>query len=300
MSVYVPHFSNILALNYNDRIKKVCNGEYRASNMQSNEAKTHGVKCMFVHNRNPYLLLGPFMFEIKRHPPFRAVIHDLLTAHEINQITESILPQLTYEKSASINIYPDSSSTTYKDHSKVSTLYFNSLETDKSVMKSISNKVQLATYLISNEYGRKGSFKASLYGLGGMAEKHSDAYGIEDEAWLAASTMAEDYKLFFKTAGDIVATAIFYLSDLPLGGGTYFCSKNAEEVILPKKGSAVVWTNLDSSGLRDKLQDHGGCPVAFSNKFIITQWYNMYYQFNTYPCDIKKSAMFNQQLAYFS
>ena len=192
------------------------------------------------------------------------------------------------------------SSTTYKDHSKVSTLYFNSLETDKSVMKSISNKVQLATYLISNEYGRKGSFKASLYGLGGMAEKHSDAYGIEDEAWLAASTMSEDYKLFFKTAGDIVATAIFYLSDLPLGGGTYFCSKNAEEVILPKKGSAVVWTNLDSSGLRDKLQDHGGCPVAFSNKFIITQWYNMYYQFNTYPCDIKKSAMFNQQLAYFS
>ena len=246
------------------------------------------MKCNLVHNNSPYLLLGPFMYEIKRILPFRAIIHGILSSYEIDQITKSILPQLTYEKSESLLIYNDSPAEAYEDHFKASPLYFNTLETNPDVMRKISRKVQLATYLIFNEDGRRGKFKGALYGLGGMTEEHSDAYGVEDIV-----NMSEEYKRYFETAGDIIATVIFWMCDTGLGGGTYFCSKNAEDVAIPEKGSAVVWTSLKASGFRDNLQDHGGCPVGLGKKFIITQWFNQYFQYERFPCDTKKSTRLN-------
>ena len=285
----------ILALNYNELIKKVCNGEYRAPNNLPGEAEKREMKCLLVHNENPYLRLGPFMFEIKRRFPFRAVIHDILSSYEVDRITKGLLPQLTYEKSESLLIYNDSPAATYEDHYKASTLYFDGLETDPSVMKAISRKVQLATYLIFNDDGRRGKFKGTLYGLGAMTEEHSDAYGVENFV-----KMSDEYRQYFENAGDIIATVIFWVSDTALGGGTYFCSKGAEDVVLPKKGSAVVWTSLKASGFRNYLQDHGGCPVGLGHKFIITQWFNQYFQHEKFPCDIKKSTMLNMYNSLYS
>ena len=73
-----------LALSYNDLIKKVCNGDYRAPNKLPGEADVAEMKCLLIHNNNPYLRLGPFMFEIKRRFPFRAVIHDILSSYEVD------------------------------------------------------------------------------------------------------------------------------------------------------------------------------------------------------------------------
>ena len=77
------------------------------------------------------------MFEIKRRFPFRAVIHDILSSYEVDQITKGLLPKLTYEKSESLLMYNDSPAATYEDHYKASTLYFDALETDTSVMNAI-------------------------------------------------------------------------------------------------------------------------------------------------------------------
>ena len=245
-------------------------------------------KCILVHNDNPYLYLGPFMFETRRHLPLRAIIHDILTPHEVDQITKSILPQLTYEKSESLLVYSDSPNATYEDHYKASNLYFNKLDTHPYLMKTISRKVQLATRLIFNEDGRRGKFKGALYGLGGMTEEHGDAYGV-----LNKPTMSKEYKEYFQTAGDIIATMIFWLCDTGLGGGTYFCSENVEDVAFPKKGAAVVWTSLNAAGYPDRSQDHGGCPVGLGQKFILSQWFNQYFQHEHFPCDSIKAAPLN-------
>lgn len=48
------------------------------------------------------------------------------------------------------------------------------------------------------------------------------------------------------------------------GGETAF--SQAGVYVTPKKGSALLWYNLLSSGSRDDLAYHGGCPVIFGEK----------------------------------
>ena len=48
---------------------------------------------------------------------------------------------------------------------------------------------------------------------------------------------------------------MLYITDVTLGGGTYFSSEKYEDVIFPERGSALLWFNLKSSGLEDFHQD---------------------------------------------
>ena len=97
----------------------------------------------------------------------------------------------------------------------------------------------------------------------------------------------------YLTAGDVIATMILWLTNVPLGGGTYFCSKQFEDVVTPEKGSALLWINLKASGFQDHRQNHGGCPVAEGNKFSVTKWFLHYYQWKRFPCDMSKDMMIN-------
>lgn len=54
------------------------------------------------------------------------------------------------------------------------------------------------------------------------------------------------------------------LSDVDDGGGTAFSQAGVH--VTPKKGSAIFWYNLQSSGHEDKFAWHGACPVIFGEK----------------------------------
>ena len=306
--------SYFLVLTHNNLIKNVCNGKFRGSSIhQSNRTKLH---CLLIDNDNPYLTIGPFKFEIKNIEPFRTVIHDFLTPFEMDRIEMKIRPQLTYEKSQSLLIYSGSSEASIPDNYKAATIYFEELASDEikqtgqhpkksaenetfltnmeklapdkqRVMAGITQRIQLATYLIIGKDDRKGEFRASIYGLGGMTEQHGDAYGVEDNTKM--DKLYSDYL----TAGDVIATMILWLTNVPLGGGTYFCSKQFEDVVTPEKGSALLWINLKASGFQDHRQNHGGCPVAEGNKFSVTKWFLHYYQWKRFPCDMSKDMMIN-------
>ena len=233
------------------------------------------------------------------------MIHDFLTVFEIYQIEKHILPKLTYEKSKSLIIDTESSETSIPDHYKASSIFFKDIYTTSTkettvpaalkkhdtnkrhVMAAITQRIQLASYLIIANEDRKGSFKASLYGLGGMTEKHGDGYGIEDN--IKINNVRKDYF----TDGDIIATIILWMTNVNLGGGTYFCSQTVEDVIQPEKGSALLWMNLKASGFVDHSQHHGGCPVAEGTKFVLTHWFLHYYQWKKFPCEITKNTMIN-------
>ena len=55
------------------------------------------------------------------------------------------------------------------------------------------------------------------------------------------------------------------LNDVQKGGETAFAQAGVRAT--PKRGSAVFWYNMLSSGDRDELTYHGGCPVIFGEKF---------------------------------
>ena len=295
-------------------IKKLCSGKQTSFPLSSN-GRNHSVnRCLLVHNKYHYLRLGPFKFEIKNIHPFRTIIHDFLAPNEIYHITRSILPKLTHAESKPLLI--DASHKALQDPSyinnwhRASSIYFDEIDGDfddrknfsihdtflrkdmshdvirdnrNHIMARLSKRIEWSTHLIiTDEPDTQGKFKASLYGLGGMTENHSDSYDVENGKKLSAS-----YEKYFKKAGDIIATLIIWISDVATGGGTYFSSSKAEDIMLPKEGSALLWINLNSSGYKNEQQSHGGCPVADGKKFIITKWYYDYFQYRKFPCETK-------------
>ena len=65
--------------------------------------------------------------------------------------------------------------------------------------------------------------------------------------------------------GDRIATFMFYMSDVEVGGRTGF--PTAGVATRPVAGSAAFWYNLKKNGDTDYRTYHGGCPVAFGVKW---------------------------------
>lgn len=55
------------------------------------------------------------------------------------------------------------------------------------------------------------------------------------------------------------------MTDVIQGGATVFPSLDL--TIMPKKGSAALWYNLDTSGEPDTLTMHAACPVIQGDKW---------------------------------
>ena len=74
---------------------------------------------------------------------------------------------------------------------------------------------------------------------------------------------------YLKNGGQRIWTFMVYLNDVEKGGGTNFVSLNY--TLYPKKGTAVVWCNLDKDGIPDNKTMHQGLPVEEGEKWIITK-----------------------------
>lgn len=70
--------------------------------------------------------------------------------------------------------------------------------------------------------------------------------------------------------GQRTGTFVIYLSDVEAGGGTVFPTIGLE--VLPKKGGAVFFANVDERGAPDRLTLHGGSPVTKGVKFVANKW----------------------------
>lgn len=115
--------------------------------------------------------------------------------------------------------------------------------------------------------------QVSNYGIGGHYEPHFDfARREEKNAFTSLGT------------GNRIATWLFYVNDVELGGATVFPDLGLS--LWPKKGSAVFWYNLFKNGEGDVRTRHAACPVLAGTKWVSNFWIHERGQELTRPCDV--------------
>ncbi|MEO0466129.1 MAG: 2OG-Fe(II) oxygenase [Pseudomonadota bacterium] len=80
-----------------------------------------------------------------------------------------------------------------------------------------------------------------------------------------------DYQVHCQDRGQRTWTFMVYLSDVEEGGGTRF--RKLEKTFMPKKGSAVIWNNLNRDGSVNPWTLHHGMKVRQGTKYIVTKWF---------------------------
>ena len=149
-------------------------------------------------------------------------------------------------------------------------------------MFALSKKIERATGLNTTAKYASTDFQTTNYGLGGLCETHFDPYGYTEGAQLPD----KGGFLKLRRQGDMMATMMGWLEDVPAGGATAFSMPYHETLVWPERGSAAFWFNLDKKGHKDKRLLHGGCPIIKGSKWIVNKWIYYFDQFHTHPCSL--------------
>lgn len=80
-----------------------------------------------------------------------------------------------------------------------------------------------------------------------------------------------EHQVFCQFLGQRTWTFMIYLNDVEEGGGTRF--RRLEKTIMPEKGKAVIWNNLNPDGSVNPHTIHHGMKVRKGSKYIITKWF---------------------------
>lgn len=131
------------------------------------------------------------------------------------------------------------------------------LDDTDPVIKGISDKVRAFTKTPNNYYEQLQVVK---YDKGGFFNPHYDA----------CEGNKEYCKRMNEPNGPRLYTMIFYLNDDFEGGETYFPKIN--KAVKPQKGKAVLFKNVDDSGIIIYESHHGGNPVKSGVKWIANKW----------------------------
>jgi prolyl 4-hydroxylase len=82
---------------------------------------------------------------------------------------------------------------------------------------------------------------------------------------------SHEFQTFCQFLGQRTWTFMIYLNDVEDGGATRF--RRIEKTILPEKGKAVIWNNLNSDGSVNPYTIHHGMKVRRGSKYVITKWF---------------------------
>jgi len=277
-------------------------------------------KSHWLHRNDPFLRLAPFKLEVASEQPHIVLFKDFLTEKEISFLVETSKPMLSRERVA--DPYNEYLATAANNDTKkrsriihksvqawlddvVYNQYLNNtrdLDDDfsYSVMNApllrLSRKLELATGLNLTAKYASTSYQVTNYGLGGLCEIHMDPHGYVEGVELPPHPRYQR----LRKQGDMMATAMGWLADVPAGGGTAFCQPYSETLVQPSKGSVAFWFGLDRKGYRDHALLHGGCPVLAGTKWIMNKWTYYYDQWERFPCQLDPDAKANPLGGFYS
>ncbi len=149
------------------------------------------------------------------------------------------------------------------------------------VMLKLARRLELAGKVNLTDKYSSTLFQTTNYGLGGTCAIHTDPAGYIEGVEIP------DHDPSFKRLvkqGDMIATFMGWLNDVPAGGATAFVRPYFEQLVWPTRGAVAFWWDLDKKGYRDYRTQHGGCPIVKGSKWILNKWVYYFDQFKNYPC----------------
>lgn len=135
------------------------------------------------------------------------------------------------------------------------------LPMDDIVVSAINQRMH--DYLPENvELHHAEDPQGQKYDPGQYFDDHTDFFDVNDPV---------SYEMHTKDLGQRNWTFMIYLNDVAEGGETEFPQLGLK--FLPKRGSAVIWRNIDDNGVGNPNTLHAGRPPVSGTKYIITKWF---------------------------
>ena len=126
---------------------------------------------------------------------------------------------------------------------------------DKEFINHINNKI-CKKMKINNECSE--SMQIQKYTPGQYFKLHHDAFH------------PNDYEKFCSNGGNRTWTFMIYLNNVEKGGVTKMPKIN--KYIIPIKGKALFWYNLNKDASVNTYTLHSGEPPIIGNKYILNKW----------------------------
>ncbi|XP_017142470.2 prolyl 4-hydroxylase subunit alpha-1-like [Drosophila miranda] len=211
--------------------------------------------CLYNTTATAFLRLAPLKMELLSLDPYVVLYHDVLADREM-----SLLKSMAQKDLVRASTYD----VTDKKHSEDPNRTTKARWLDPS--HSLIRRMGILTEDMTNlDLERSEDFQVLNYGIGGHDAIHPDYYeGSNPEL------------------PDRIATLVFYLSDVPLGGATVFPLLDLS--VFPKRGAVLMWYNLDHKGQGNEKTVHSACPVAVGSRWVMTKWINQQPQLFRRPC----------------
>ncbi|XP_030372842.1 prolyl 4-hydroxylase subunit alpha-2 isoform X2 [Scaptodrosophila lebanonensis] len=240
--------------NSNKLYKKFCNRPYPPI--------VKGVSCHYLRS-TPFLKLAPIKMEVLSQDPSITYYHGLLSDVEASTLKNLSRPLLHRAEffDFKTNLYA-------MDYYGQRTCKTARLDDHvHEVTEALNQRVSHVTGLLLTDSEK---LQIINYGMSGHIHEHIDASKRSSEGeW---------------ETGDRTATALAYLTDVEQGGETVFPLLNI--TVVPRKGSVMVFYNLQLNSQADERTLHVSCPIIFGDKWIATKWIRDKAQMFIRPCPI--------------
>ncbi|XP_050100232.1 prolyl 4-hydroxylase subunit alpha-2-like [Anopheles aquasalis] len=236
---------------------RLCRGD-----IQQPDSVQKTLYCFYEHNRTPFLTIAPLKLEQINHDPFIVVYHEIISNSEITNVLEAAHPRLNRALVFAANQYTVTKFRT-------STNAWLNVDMFYTHLRPIVQRVEDMTGLTKRSYDQ---LQIGNYGVGGHYSTHHD-YDVPADGQEAFPSLGK---------GNRVATVMYYLSEVDVGGATVF--PNIDVAVFPRKGSAVFWYNLHRNGTADPRTLHAACPVMLGSKWVANQWIHERGLEFKYPC----------------
>ncbi|XP_028416786.1 prolyl 4-hydroxylase subunit alpha-1-like isoform X2 [Dendronephthya gigantea] len=206
------------------------------------------LKCWYVKDK-PWLYLRGIGVERLHVSPEVLYFRNVLTDPEIEVVKRLGRPKL---KRAVIQ-HPETGNLEPADYRISKSGWLK--DSEDPVIRRISKRSEELTGLT---FATAEELQVNTYGMGGHYEPHYDHAQDDEEKFPSLGT------------GNRIATLLFYMSDVELGGGTAFINVGA--LVEPRKGDGVFWYNLLKNGNGNDNTRHAACPVFVGTKWVANKW----------------------------